>query len=398
MYDLDMADTKFKKRIPWNKGKSGLQVAWNKDIPMKSESRQKLSESLKKAFSNPEAKRKNSEAQKKAWSNPELRKKQSESHKGQIAWNKGVSPSKEQIEKQKESFKKTLLSNPEIRKRMSELKKGKKPWITGRKHSNESLKRMSEAHKGQIAWNKGIAPSEETKKKISKSTKISMSNPELRMRLRELKKISLSNPEVRKRMSEAHKGLPSGKKGIPMSEESKRKLRESLKKLYLSNPELLVRMAKAQKESMAKPEVREKLRRNTLRMYESGSFPKQTNTKPERQIKEELIKRGYKERIDFIHQYRFMNKFMCDFCFPQQKVVIEVYGDFWHVNPNKYPKGSKLHKHQIKGIGQDKSKQAYITKVDTGSWTYLVLWESDIKKDVAKCVDRIEEVLTKKRN
>ena len=103
--------------------------------------------------------------------------------KGKPAWNKGISPSKEQIEKQKESFKKTLLSNPEIRKRMSEVKKGKKPWITGRKHSNESLKRMSLAHKGQIAWNKGIALSEESKRKISESTKRGMSNPELRNRL-----------------------------------------------------------------------------------------------------------------------------------------------------------------------------------------------------------------------
>ena len=144
---------------------------------------------------------------------------------------------------------------------------------------------------------------------------------------------------------------------------------------------------------MAKPEVREKLRRNTLRMYESGSFPKQTNTKPERQVKEELIRRGHKEGIDFVHQFKFMNKFMCDFCFPHQKVIIEVYGDFWHANPKKYPIGGFLHPHQKKGINRDKSRQAYITKVDNHSWTYLILWEMDIKKDVVECVDRIEKIL-----
>ena len=84
---------------------------------------------------------------------------------------------------------------------------------------------------------------------------------------------------------------------------------------------------------------------------------------------------------------------MCDFCFPQQKVIVEVYGDFWHANPKKYPIGSILHKHQLKDIGRDKSKEAYIRTVDNHSWTYLVLWESDIKKNVAKCVDKIEEAL-----
>ena len=118
---------------------------------------------------------------------------------------------------------------------------------------------------------------------------------------------------------------------------------------------------------------------------------------PEREIKSELIKRDYKEGIDFIHQFKFNNKFMCDFCFPKQKVVVEVYGDFWHGNPAKYA-GKELHKHQIKGITRDRSKESYIKTVDNRSWTYLFLWESDIKKDVAKCVDGIEEALAKKSN
>ncbi len=46
-----MGDTEFKKEhIPWNKG-----------IPMKTESKIKLSESLKKAYSNPELRNKNIE-------------------------------------------------------------------------------------------------------------------------------------------------------------------------------------------------------------------------------------------------------------------------------------------------------------------------------------------------
>jgi very-short-patch-repair endonuclease len=83
-----------------------------------------------------------------------------------------------------------------------------------------------------------------------------------------------------------------------------------------------------------------------------------------------------------------MDKFMCDFCFPKQKVIVEAYGDFWHCNPKKYSKPT--HPHQKKGIARDKSKNAYIRKVDKGSWTLLIFWESDIKKNVKKCVDNIE--------
>ena len=147
---------------------------------------------------------------------------------------------------------------------------------------------------------------------------------------------------------------------------------------------------------MSNPEARQILRESILKQYESGTFPRQTDTNIEILLKKELLKRGYKEGVDFIHQYKFMNKFMCDFCFPQQKVIVEVNGDFWHGNPKKYSDQAKLHPHQIKGIGRDKSKKAYITTVDNRSWIFLSFWESEIKEDVTKCGDKIEEVLRTK--
>lgn len=375
-----MTNVKFKKgQIPWNKG-----------VAMQEESKRKLSESLKKRFEKEEVWNKGKSVQ--------TNTGKTHFKKGQIPWNKGKKPSKETIEKQKITWKNTFLSNPDVKKKMSESKKGKIPWIKGKTHTTESLSKMSKTHKGQVAWNKGRTYYEEERKKISEATKKAMNNPEIR------KKIS----QARKGMTPWHKG----RKGVYSEEVLKKwskshklqmanpKIREkvsiSLKKTYSSNPEILRRMSEAQRKRMSNPEIREILRKNTLKMYESGSFPKQTNTKPERQIKEELLKRGYKEGFDFIHQYKFMNKFMCDFCFPNKKIIIEVDGDFWHANPNKYPEESQLYKHQLKGRGRDKSKNAYISKFDNGTWTLLRFWESDIKKDVSKCVDRIEEVLVNK--
>ncbi len=318
-----------------------------------------------------ETKKKMRKAQKKIWSNYELRKRQSKITKklwarGIIVGMTGKHHSEESIRKQKKTLMKTYLSNPELRKKMSKItkklwnnQKFRKRQVEARKGQHSSPK--TEFKKGLIPWMKGRKHSEKTKEKIIITLKKRFPNG---------RQLNSGNFE---------KGLNPWNKGRIYSEKERNAI------------------SKATKKGMANPKVIEKLRRNTLKMYESGKFPRQENTKPERQIKEELIKIGYKEGTDFIHQYKFMNKFMCDFCFPQQKLIIEVDGDFWHANPKKYPLGSSLHPHQIKGMGKDKAKTAYIKKVDDGSWTLLRFWESDINKNVSECVDKIEEVLTEKK-
>ncbi|MBI2124576.1 hypothetical protein HYT92_02180 [Candidatus Pacearchaeota archaeon] len=304
----------------------------------------------------------------------------------------------------KESSKMTL----EQRKKISESMKGKIP-----KNMELLHKKAIKFKKGQTPWNKGKTGmySIETKMKMQKGRERTWANPELRMKQSELTKQGMANPLVREKISKAKKGKPSWNKGKKLfykvwikgkhhTEEDKIKMSKIVGE-RISNPKYLRKLSEIHKKRLSNPEEMKRQgrvsRANLLRLYESGAFPKQENTKPEREIKAELIKRGYKEGTDFIHQYKFMNKFMCDFCFPKQEVIVEAYGDFWHVNPKKYPIGIPLHPHQIKGIGRDKSKEAYITTVDNRSWTYLILWESDIKKDVAKCVDRIEETLAKSK-
>jgi len=323
-------------------------------------------------------------------------------------------------------WNKSISMREKSKKKLSEALKGKTPWNKGKKGTHFSSK--TKFKKGHTPWHKGKKGihSKETIIKMSKSQKMRFLKPEERKKLSEAnlgrihsneskKKMSKAKLGVKRRpftdetkikISQANKGKPSpmkGKKtgktswnkGRPMSGEFKKKLSKLLKKTF-ANPEIRRKMSERQRKMMEDPKRREAVRIHTLKMYKSGKFPKQTHTKIEISLKEELVKRGYEERKDFIHQYLFNNKFMCDFCFPKQKVIIEADGDFWHANPKKYTDKTKLHAHQIKGMIRDKSKTAYIKKVDNGSWTLLRFWGSDIEEDVSMCVDKIEEVLKNK--
>jgi 5-methylcytosine-specific restriction endonuclease McrA len=203
----------FKKgQKPWNKGKKGLQVAWNKGIPMREESKRRLGEANKRRMSNPEVRRRMSEASKKALSNPEVRRRMSEVHLGQVAWNKGKRPSEETIEKQKKTWKETFLSNPHIREKMRLSKLGKKRSaealrkfslaMKGHKVSEETRRKISLAQKGRTV-------SKEMKRRISETLKKYMSNPKMRKKMSGVFKKNWANPELRKKMTEANMGEKS---------------------------------------------------------------------------------------------------------------------------------------------------------------------------------------------
>lgn len=96
----------------------------------------------------------------KYWDNmtDEERQKIRDSHKGQVAWNKGISPSKEQREKQSAKMKCRHLTEEQKRK-ISEALKGRKLSeehkknlsiaAKGKKMSEEARQKMSEAKKGR---------------------------------------------------------------------------------------------------------------------------------------------------------------------------------------------------------------------------------------------------------
>ena len=94
-------------------------------------------------------------------------------------------------------------------------------------------------------------------------------------------------------------------------------------------------------------------------------------SEPERLIKAELSKRG----IKYCEQHQFACWFV-DITFPSSKLAVEVDGDYWHSLPEQKLKDAK--------------KDGWLI---SHNWIILRILESEIKKDVRSCVDRIEHLL-----
>jgi very-short-patch-repair endonuclease len=131
--------------------------------------------------------------------------------------------------------------------------------------------------------------------------------------------------------------------------------------------------------------IKSLLRESNYRQLKLGKF-KTTNTDIELIMKSELIKLGFKENKDFFHQYPFRDKrYVCDFAFPKQKVVIECQGDFHHANPDKYyhdPAASDkeidnsfLYPMQIRQVKKDRYKKTYIEKI---GWVFFEAWGAEL--------------------
>lgn len=120
-----------------------------------------------------------------------------------------------------------------------------------------------------------------------------------------------------------------------------------------------------------------------IERMKKGKFPF-FRTKIERMMFDEMNKRDF----FFTFQYGIHN-FICDFALPNQKIVIECDGDFWHANPLIYDRKNlgKLNKIQRDKIIRDQIKDEYLRK---NEWIVLRFFETDIKKDVVQCVNKIE--------
>lgn len=112
---------------------------------------------------------------------------------------------------------------------------------------------------------------------------------------------------------------------------------------------------------------------------------KKSDTLPEKITKEYLINNG----IKFEEQKKMYDKFIVDFYLTDFDIVLEVYGDYWHANPDKYGEGEgkkDLNSHQKRQLGKDKARKNYLTKC---GHRFEIIWEHDVHHNLDKIMKSI---------
>lgn len=126
-------------------------------------------------------------------------------------------------------------------------------------------------------------------------------------------------------------------------------------------------------------EWKNKSRNKILETLSSGKMSS-VNSAPQIMVNKLLdklqIKYDREKRIKF---------YSIDNYLPEYNLMIEVQGDYWHANPNKYT--DNFSERQANGIRRDKAKQTYISKYMNISVLYL--WEHDIRCHLDLCENLI---------
>jgi len=229
----------------------------------------------------------------------------------------------------------------ETRRKMSKAKIGYIPWNKGKKnvYSFEILKKMSESRKGKgIGYNKGKHLSVETRKKISEANKRRGAVPPSRLGISSWNKNLSLSKEHKRKLSLSHIGLKR-------SEETKKKQSE----WHIANPN---------------------------RKFKETSI--------ELKIETELKKRG----IIYQKQVPLCKIAIVDFYLPNDKIVIQCDGCYYHNCPVHYPKN------HINARSRDLGQNFIL---ESNGLKIYRFWEHEINKSSVECINRINEIQYEKR-
>lgn len=130
--------------------------------------------------------------------------------------------------------------------------------------------------------------------------------------------------------------------------------------------------------------------------YENHLNDHRGETKPERLVREWLERND----INFKQECGFLRKYYVDFYLPDYKMIIEVYGDYWHVNPEVYDiYGNDKNKKPLTDMQREKIKSNYdnIRRKELESYGIIVeiIWEKDILEDLDTNMSKIFKQFSK---
>lgn len=188
------------------------------------------------------------------------------------------------------------------------------------------------------------------------------------------------SPEIREKMKES---LRTNPRPVHIhTEEQRRKMSVSTKRKW-TDPDFRNKTSKNLKIACNKPEERA---RRSIVQKERWKLLKENNTqdplykssKLHMSIREELNLSAY----GFISE-QVIDWYVADELCPDKKLIIEINGDFWHANPNKYLETDVIKAPGEPFIAGDKWKldmEKYKKYIELG-YDLIVIWESEYKED-----------------
>jgi DNA mismatch endonuclease (patch repair protein) len=114
------------------------------------------------------------------------------------------------------------------------------------------------------------------------------------------------------------------------------------------------------------------------------------NTKPELLVRKWLWSRGYRYRL---HRKDLPGK--PDIVFPRQRKAVFVHGCFWHKHDCRYFKWPRTNREfWKKKINENvRRDQKNYQDLIADDWNYFIVWECELKEDIAGLWDRVAEFL-----
>jgi G:T-mismatch repair DNA endonuclease (very short patch repair protein) len=179
--------------------------------------------------------------------------------------------------------------------------------------------------------------------------------------------------EAREKISQAHKGKV-------ISDEQKRKFHEAHRRRFPTK-EAYAEAIRARYE--ANPEAKEKLRAARLKQR----FPRRS-TRPERLLGALLDELG----VEVFEQLPMPPVGVVDFLVGS--LVLEVYGDYWHANPEVYgPTGHPLNLHQVNQRIKDAARNQHYESL---GYQVEIFWESELIRNIEAVRKRLVALIEEK--
>ncbi|WP_165822595.1 endonuclease domain-containing protein [Paenibacillus montanisoli] len=89
------------------------------------------------------------------------------------------------------------------------------------------------------------------------------------------------------------------------------------------------------------------------------------------------------KEIEFVPQM-IIGNYICDFFISSANLIVEAFGDYWHVNPDIYGVTKKVYPQQIKFAARDEIK---LENLRAAGYQIIIVWENDLLQRRSETLD-----------